>query len=238
MRHLMTSDGAGCVRRVVGAIALVVLAGCGAASAHGTEPLPGTIRSGTSLSDGRIARDARLRLTDLPPGWKTIPKPSLFAGLSCPGLSGAKSATSARMTSPEFQLGQAEAVSAAYVYATSAAAKHWFGQLSSAKTRACIGNSVRRILGAAERPRGVDVAVTTRRAIVVPVGDERVADRISIRLSALGASERAYLDLVFVRAGRGIAAFSLADVGTVFQLETQVVQTVVGRLTADLGGAG
>jgi hypothetical protein len=97
---------------------------------------------------------------------------------------------------------------------------------------------IRRELTAVARPQGVAVAVTTHVAIIQPVGDQSGADRISLHLSAHGATEQAYLDLVFVRVGRGIAVFSLASVGTVFDqgLEPKLLQAVVGRLAADLAG--
>lgn len=108
------------------------------------------------------------------------------------------------------------AMSATYLYASSAAATHWFGQLSSARTRACLGRLVARVLRATERPQRVTIAVRTYSAIIQPVGDQHAADRIFLRLFAAGARETAYIDLVFVRVGRGIAILSPAAVGAVF----------------------
>jgi hypothetical protein len=102
MRHQTTFHHVVLLRCGIAAIALAAVLGWGASSAAGVGlRSAGRVsayaivktRSGTSKSapelviDHRIARDARMRLSDLPPGWvadKTVSRPTTDA--PCPGF--------------------------------------------------------------------------------------------------------------------------------------------------------
>jgi hypothetical protein len=240
---------------LVALVALVALAGCGARSSAATvgaapaaattaSPAVTATRSGTSRSaagvavDRRIARNARLRLTDFPSTWTSSPRPAATVGAKCPGISEAKAAVSARAASRAFESGsRATADGAAYIYADIATAMHWFAALSSGKTSTCLVHALRDDVSAQVRSQGARLAsITASRATIAPVGDQRAADRFVVRLSAAAASGKADIDLVFVRVGRGVAAFSLTRVAGPFDrtLETKLVSSVVGRLAAGL----
>ena len=116
MRRLTTSQYLSILRCGAAVVALAALAGCGAAAANPSDPTVGTIRSGAGLSDGRIAHDAQLRLSDLPPGWVSSPRPSPLKS-NCTGLNGAKAAVRFRGDSPQFSRGcWRSAFCATYVY--------------------------------------------------------------------------------------------------------------------------
>ena len=62
------------------------------------------------------------------------------------------------------------------------------------------------------------------------------ADRAVVRVSAGTFSGKAKADLMFVRVGRGVAAFAVTQVGRPFDpaLETRLVRSVADRLAAGL----
>lgn len=241
----MTFQNLAVFRRAMTTAALVALAGCAAAAAAASNtPAPGTIRSGSSVADGRIARDARLRLADFPSGWTATPRPSIVVHTSCQAVNGAQTAVRALMRSPEFlqSNGLVQAESTAYVYADAATARHyWFAELSSRATRNCLAHALVESVSAAARSQGVIVGpVRTRPLALATIGDQRSASRLIVRVSKDTLALDADADLVIVRIGRGLAVFSFGAVASPFghRLETRLVQTVAGRLGTDLGRAG
>jgi hypothetical protein len=255
MRHQTTFHHVVLLRFGVAAVALAALLGWGvsgsaaAVGAPSARPLSthavGKRRSGTSesitgmVADQRIASDARLRLSDLPPGWmgqNTATR--LTADAPCPGLRRAASDISAGKISPIFSDGGVRtAQSETYVYADIAMAKHWFAEFTSRSTRACLARLLREELAATVLVPGVNIGPITVRGIsVAPVGDQDSAFRITVPVSGSGVHLKVDADAVFVRTGRGIAIFSLGKLGSPFDpsLEHTLIKTVVDRLAADL----
>jgi hypothetical protein len=220
--------------------AVLALAGCGAAAASTNDPSPGTTRSGTSVPDAQIVRDARLRLTDFPSGWTASPLPAKTTLTGCQGVNGAKAAVRARMSSQEFLQSRAhlEAESAAYVYADAATARHWFAELTSSQTRECFGRALVKGVSVSSHASGVTIGpIRARDLAIAPIGDQAAASRVSIRISTVAASVDADADLVFVRVDRGLVLFVFGAVQSPFDhtLDTRLVRTVTGRLATDLG---
>lgn len=224
----------------VGAAATLALLGGVAPSGAATVS---ATRSGASSSrpsaagDGAIAGDARLRLSDLPRGWTASARPSTKTLNGCPGLDAAKAAVSARMNSPEFRTARATAQSATYVYSHGGDAAHWFGRLTDAGTERCFAVRLRRSLASTLRAERIHVDVRTSRLPWPPLGDNRAAERVFVRLSRSGATASADVDFIFVRVDRGIAILVVGEVGTPFDptLERQLAVTLTHRLAADLG---
>ena len=244
MRRLTTSLRLSILPRGAAVVAVAALAGCGVAAANSADPTVGTIRSGAGLSDGRIAHDAQLRLGDFPSGWVSSPRP-LPLESKCTGLNGAKAAVRVRGDSPQFSQESARiaysAYSATYVYSDTNRATHWFGELTSLDTRACLGRFLR--AGLIKNLDSQRVSVGPVRAgelPVAPVGDQATATRFIIRVSSRELTVDANADLVFVRVGHGVLIFTLAGVGSPFDtaLEARLVKTVANRLRADVGPAG
>jgi hypothetical protein len=137
-------------------------------------------------------------------------------------------------------LAVATADSAVYIYADAAGARHWFARLSSGSTRACLVRVLRKSADAQVRAQGGTLdSVTAGRVRIAPVGDEQAADRVVIRLSAGRFHGKAEADVIFVRVGRGIAAFALGQAGAPpdHGLETRLVRTVTDRLAAGIEGS-
>jgi hypothetical protein len=261
MRHQTTFHPVVLRRFVAGAVvlaAVLVVGGAGSSVAAVGAPSSGPVfthhvaatRSGTSRSgagvlvDQRIARDARLRLSDLPPGWVAQNTAStLTANAPCPGLRRAAADISAGMISPDFSGSTGHPESAQTetdIYADSLTAKHWFNKFSSHGTVACLLRVLRNELAAAVSEPGVTVgSITVRGLPVAPVGDQRAAFRVTVPVIGPGVRLKVDADLVFVRAGRGLEFFSLAGVGSPFdpRLEGTLVKTVAARLAADLRSA-
>jgi hypothetical protein len=245
MRHLMTfhrwsfMSRRAAVAVLVVLVVVAVLAGYGAACASATGRPPGTIRSGTSLSDSRIARDAELRASDFPgSGWFSTPGPSSLGHSPCAGVNGAQAALSAGAISPQFTSKIANtAESTTYVYADSQAATHWFGQLTSRSTRACVVRTISQSVVASTRGEGVTVGpVRAHRLATPPIGDQRAGIRLSVRVSSGGIGLDADADLIFVQVGRGIVVFDFGGVGSPFGrgLESKLMGTAARRLARDL----
>jgi hypothetical protein len=261
MRHQTTFHHVVLVRCGVAAAAVAALVGWGASSSAAAGVAPavnaasthsvGATRSGTSRSaagvaiDRRIARDARLRLSDLPPGWTADPTASTpITAAPCPGLSAARAAVSARTASPAFSLSAGDtrnAQSVADLYADTGTAKHWFAEITGRGTRACLVRMLRKALPTA-LPSSITVGPITDPSLpVAPIGDNDAAFRLTVPLFSAdsGMTTNIDVDLVFVRVGRGIAIFSLGGVGSPFDpaLETTLVTSVADRFATDLRSA-
>ena len=246
------------MRYAVGVVAVAALVGCGARGSAAVVASPAAdhavtaTRSGTSRSaagmaiDNRIARAAQLQRSDFPSGWSSSPRPAATTGGECPSIRAARAAVSGHARSREFGqaaggLAAATADSAVYIYADTAGARHWFARLSSGNTRACLVRVLGKSAGAQVRAQGGTLdSVTAGRVRVAPVGDEQEADRIVIRLTVGRFHGKAEADVIFVRVGRGIAAFALGQAGAPpdHGLETKLVRTVTDRLATGLKGAG
>ena len=244
MRRLTTSLRLSILPRGAAVVAVAALAGCGVAAANSADPTVGTIRSGAGLSDGRIAHDAQLRLGDFPSGWVSSPRP-LPLESKCTGLNGAKAAVRVRGDSPQFSQESARiaysAYSATYVYSDTNRATHWFGELTSRDTLACLGRFLRAGLIANAGSPGVSIGPVHAGVLpVAAVGEQDAARRYIIHVSSRELSVDAEADVVFVRIGHGILLFTFAGVGSRFKpaLEASLVRTVADRLRADVGPAG
>ncbi len=242
----MTSQGL-LVRVGLAAVALATLVGCGARSSAATvggtrsaAPAPGSItatRSGVAI-DRRIVRFAQLRQSDFPSGWTSGPAPAATTGARCPAVRGAKAAVSARARSREFTHGStATADGAIYVYADTATAADWFVRLSSRATTACLVRALRPSLESQIRAQGGTIDSITAPAMTIrPVGNQHAAHLVIVRVTAGTVRATAYADLIFVRVGRALAAFSLGRVNLIFDtgLEAGLASAVTGRLAAGL----
>ena len=162
-------------------------------------------------------------------------------GSACPALTAAKDAVSARARSREFRLDDsATADSAAYVYPDTGTSVHSFAQLTSHATTACLVRVLRESLGFQLAAQGATLDSLTSRALAIaPVGDQHSAHLVTVHLSAGATRATAYADVIFVRVGRAVAAFSLGDVGQMFDpgLEAKLAKAVADRLASSLGRA-
>ena len=162
-------------------------------------------------------------------------------GAGCPGLTGAIAEASAQAYSREFMLGDvATAESAAYVYADTHTAIHWFGQLTSRRAMACLVRTLREAVGFETAAQGATLdSIAQRRLNIEPVGDEHSAHLLIVRVSAGAAKATAYADVIYVRVGRAVAAFSLGQVDRIFDtaLENKLATAVAGRLASGQRGS-
>jgi len=241
------------VRRRLGALsatalAVLVVTGCGSSSpSHtnttgtGTSTQPATtntVPATNAAEDGRIARDAQLKLTDFPAGWEQQDSATESnSEAHCEGVDAAKAAVSARQTSPDFARASTDyAHSFTYVYVDVARASQAFSQLASESTRTCLGEQLAKYLETQKKQGATIGKITTSQVSMTPVGDEHAESRLTIPVSAQGVTASFYVDLVFVRVGRGIAGFTLQSLLSPFResLSTELAKTVVDRLKAGL----
>lgn len=230
----------------VAAVALAALVGWAASSraagsARGQADTRGA-HAADAAGDQRIAHDALLRLGDFPRGWTQTGTPAPIGTSHCKTVDGAKAAATARVISPVFMRTSSASAQTAddalYIDSDTATAQRSFAALTSHGTIACLARRVRRAVIDSTRGTGVTVGtVKTRSLGSPPVGNDSLAIRLTVSVSALGAKLTADADVVFVRVARGIEIFSLARIGGPFDpgLEPQLVRTGVGRLAADLG---
>jgi hypothetical protein len=227
------------------AAALVVLAGSGAAGANAAGAnaagaSQGTTRSGTSLSDSGIAHDAELRASDFPRGWSSTPGPLSLGHSRCAGVNGAQAAVSGSAISPEFTGRKPNtAENTAYLYVDPRAATHWFGVLTSSRTRDCVVRTISQDTVASTRGEGVTVGpVRVHRLATPPIGDQASGIRLSVRVSSGAIGLDANADLIFVRVGRGIVVFDFSAVGSPFNraFESKLMHAVANRLARELAG--
>lgn len=160
-------------------------------------------------------------------------------GSACPGVTTAKAAVSAQARSREFVLSDAStADGAVYVYLDTATSVHSFAQLTSHRTTACLVRVLRESVGFQLAAQGATLdSLTSHVLIIAPVGDQHVAHLVTVHLSAGKTKATAYADVIFVRVGRSVAAFSLGGVGQIFDsgLQAKLTKAVADRLASSLG---
>jgi hypothetical protein len=89
-----------------------------------------------------------------------------------------------------------------YVYADRTAATRAFKAVSRRETRRCYADRISKALSAS----GIEVRkVKTARLSLDPLADQRAGGRVTIAVTSEGVDADLYLDLVFVRTGRGVS---------------------------------
>jgi len=218
------------------ALVLLALAGCG-----GSSPPHRTTPAINAAADGRIAREAQLKLSDLPSGWQQLDSGQANSEAGCEGIDAARAAVSARQKSPDFASGNGntKAQGFVYMYADVSRATHAYAQLSSQSTRRCVADALGRALAAQKHAGATVGTITSGQVAMSPIGDERAEGRFTIPISASGLTISIYVDLVFVRTGRAVAGLTLESVLIPFDetLRDRLTTTVVDRLKAGLGHA-
>jgi hypothetical protein len=176
------------VPRALALLALLALAGCGAAHRR---------------SDTEIARRAGLTLRDLPSGWK--PKSSQRL-IDCPAFRAARGTASATTRTPVFMSrGDRKELSGnVEVFASPEAARAAFLRLTAPGARGCVARTLRHTV---PRMAGVRLrAVTAFVTRVDRLGDQQSGARFVVTYTYRQQRVPVYLDLLRVRAGRGIAS--------------------------------
>lgn len=157
---------------------------------------------------------AGLRLADFPPGWTQYGRSGDES--TCDSVVAARRTATADDRSPEFEKrGGLVATSTVYLYEDEPAARAAFETLAGETTVDCLARS----LGV--RPTPFDIAA---------VGDEHASLRATIPPAKNHPG--AVFDLVFVRAGHGVAELVLAGVKVPFdrRLREQLTAKVAERL--------
>ena len=185
--------------------------------------------------DRQIARESRLRLEDFPSGWTEADNDESNSA-KCEGVEEAKKATTARANSSRFGEGEnTEVQNSVYLFADEAAAEQAFTQLSGKETRVCYAESV---TDALEEAGGLEVGnASSARLSLDPLGDQREAARVTVPVTTEeGLDVDVIVDLVFVRADRGISLGLFIDVLSPFDsdLREQLTATSVRRLSDNL----
>jgi hypothetical protein len=231
----------------IGVVLLLGMSGCGGSSGAGT---PSTTTTGTtptttttqprSAADERIARHAQLKLSDFPAGWEQQDKSPQKSQAKCSSVEAAKAAASARQPSPDFANGDTPQVGATvYVFTDVKTATHAFDGISGGNTRICLANEFTKYAKGKGAAKGVKFGTATSGQVAMPpVGDKSALGRLTIPVTdtSSGMNVDLYLDLAFVRVGRGIAILNFLDSVSPFDdtLRNQLTRTLVGRLNAAL----
>ena len=153
--------------------------------------------------DKKAAKDATLKLSDFPSGWKGEPS-SEDRSSRCARVEEAKKLVSARTTSDSFSKSQATlAENAIYVFPAEDSAEKGFDLVSGQESQDCYTQTV---VKAFAGQSGVKVGrPRTSHPELESVGDERDATRVAIGLSAKNVQIDVIVDLVIVRTGRGLS---------------------------------
>jgi hypothetical protein len=183
-------------------------------------------------ADKEVARAALLTLDDFPSGWTEADDPGETNQNSCPEIEDAKAAVSARASSPSFSEDTAEVTNTVYVFPDEDAAREAYAGITSAETRACIGDRLAENLDERDDVSAGDPS--TGRLSVDPLGDEREAARIAITASAQGVDVEVTADVVYVRVSRAIALNVYLNQWTEFDdtLREDLTGKVARRLSA------
>lgn len=192
--------------------------------------LLGTTAQASAPGDARIARGSVATLSDLPSGWaQHSPGRSQ---VTCKAFVAARARASAIAKSKAFTLGETtQAATAVYVYAAKAAASRAFKAMSGREGLRCYAGQVAKVLSATG-----DIKVRrvkTARLSMERIGDQRATERVSAVITSDGTELDLYVDLVYVRTGRGLSLGVFINVATPFDeaLRRQLTTTQVGRLS-------
>jgi len=202
--------------------ALAALAGCGGAAAH-------------RPTDAQIARRAGLTLRDLPAGWQ---RRAALRRADCPAFLQTRGTASAVAESGEFAADHdlRQVAGAVFVFKRAESARSAFANLSSPATRRCYASRLRAAVPAAMhvRLRGVTDFVTR----VDPLGDEQAGSRFVVAYATARGQGVFYIDMLVVRAGRGIATESYTSDSAPLDggLRYNLTALTARRLAGELGG--
>jgi hypothetical protein len=222
----------------VGSMALTSCGGSGDGdSANGTPTAattPASSPTPNAGADRQIARESTLTLEDFPSGWTVADNASKTA--KCEGVEEVKRSTTARADSSRFGEGENTAVQNwVYLFADEADAEQAFTQLSGKDTRVCYAEGLTDALAAAS---GLTVGEARgARLSLDPLGDQREAARVTLPVTTEeGQDVDVIVDLVFVRADRGISLGLFIDVVSPLDgdLREQLTATSVRRLSDKL----
>lgn len=187
--------------------------------------------------DDAIAREAVLKLSDLPDGWETKPsggEDEPFGTRECRGVDRAftsiydeidgkpRAYEEPETTAPDTEITATDVENSIALFPTVRAAKRVFRVLETDETFECFDQAARD--SAAE----LGVREGTLESFDVAAGDEVVG--FSIVLGDGVRAESFFLDLVLARVGRAIALFSAFNIGSSLPEGPDVLDAVVGRL--------
>lgn len=181
------------------------------------------------LTDKQIARRGLLRQADFPKNWKV--NTSTGEQVKCRTTTAARKAAAAAERSKTFTSGpNTEAESAAYVYASNAAATRHFKPLSGSATTSCLVREIKRAFTYAD---SFEVGTVTKAPLQLDeTGDDRAGTRITFPVSGKGVDADVLLDVVVVRVGRTLALELFVDAYTPFdeQFREKLTAAQVRRL--------
>lgn len=240
--------------RIIGLLAAATLAlvGCGgsgdsrdnadkqvqksdAASTGTPTPTPSPSPTIDKAAERKLAEESTLKLEDFPSGWTEADSDDDSNTSGCDAVETAKTQTTARATAPSFSHGDSTQVqNSIYVFADEQTAAGQFEQLTLKETRSCYAKAVAKALATAG---GLKVGkVESSRLSMDPLGDDRDAGCITVPVTSQGVDVDVVVDMVFVRADRGMTITLFIDVFTPFDsdLRDQLTVTSVRRLSDNL----
>jgi hypothetical protein len=187
---------------------------------------------GPAADDKSAAESAALKLEDFPTGWTATENAENLES-RCKDVEAAKTLTTARSNSPRFNRGQTTLVqNAIYVFEDAATAEEAFDLVSGEDTQSCYSEAV---TGAFAGVAGVESGEPQIAPLqTAPAGDEHAGARVTLPITADGLDVDVTIDLVFVRAGRGLSLNLFVNALAPFDpaLRDKLVAATVGRLAA------
>jgi len=180
--------------------------------------------------DKKVAKDAALKLSDFPSGWKGEPS-SEDRSSRCPSVEDAKKLVSARTTSDSFSQSQTTlAENSIYVFPDEDTAQKGYDLVSGQDSQDCYTQTV---VKAFTSQQGLKVGKPrTTHPELESVGDEGNATRVAIGLTAKQLQVDVIVDLVIVRTVRGLSLNLYVNVQQPFDeaLRKKLTAATVDRL--------
>jgi hypothetical protein len=212
--------------------AAALIAGCGGSSADERAAGPSVLEA-DAAADREKAEASTLRIEDFPTGWK---QGDVSEGNdeSCAAFVGAEQTKTSRSEAPRFEADTAQAFNKIYVFPDVDTAKESFDAFEGEDTAQCFAETVAEGITGED---GLTVEGTgTERINVGEVGDQLTAARIKITLTSEGGPVDLYLDLVTIRARRGISVVGVIEGLKPFdkKLRADLLDTSAKRLAEQL----
>ncbi len=204
-------------------------------------------------ADKALSHAASLKLSDFPTGWTSQPNnpnpnvPNVDQSLaSCLHTSASlfNRNSPTQVQSPDFSDSNGDTVNSQVTYSASASiAEPGLALLQSPRMPSCLQTAVSTLISYAlahpsnpsdSVPSGVSVGQTTVDQMSFPtLGDQTIAYRVTVPVSAASLNIDAYVDGVWIRKGRAVALLEFEGIGNPLDptMEQQLATLTVGRFT-------
>lgn len=206
-----------------------------------TDPTASATATATAASKPSVAEDqqaaekALLVLADFPSEWIEKDAVTPPTRSPCPAFRTARSQTTARVFSPDFEIAeQSKAEHGIWVFTDTAAARDAIAGLAEEATRRCVADEASK--AATKQTGNTAGPAETARLNVAPLGEASHGFRVTLPIKANGIDVSLTADFVMTQSGRALSFLSLTQIFTTpdEELRNDLAEVAARRLKSAL----